>query len=107
MRMLLTETLALGGYATQAFAGGRQAIDGADWAAARAVVVDWMMPGMTGVEVAEWVAAAHPALRRVIVTAAPEALRQRHPHVAALAAVVDKTDLPAGVLDVLDGLLDR
>lgn len=101
MRLLLQETLTLTGHDVESFASGPEAIDGAAWHSAATLVVDWMMPGMSGVEVARWAQATHPAVHRVIVTAAPEALQDAMPDMGDLAVVVAKADLPGGMLDAL------
>jgi CheY-like chemotaxis protein len=101
MRLLLVETLSIWGFSVQAFASGPEAIAHADWDGASTLVVDWMMPGMSGLEVATWVMDAHPEVERIIVTAAPEALRESKPDLGDLAIVISKTDLPGAMFDAL------
>jgi CheY-like chemotaxis protein len=102
MRILLEETLAIRGFPVQVFASGQEAIEGADWARAETLLVDWMMPGMSGLEVAAWAAETHPEIRRMILTAAPEALRDTRPDLGDLALVIGKGDLPGAMFDALE-----
>lgn len=46
----------------------------ADWDSVDVALVDWMLPGEDGVSLARWIAATHPHVRVVILTAAPDAL---------------------------------
>lgn len=101
MRLLLQELLHLQGFVVQAFGSGAEAIAGADWDRVETLVVDWMMPDMSGVEVAAWTAETHPMVRRLIVTAAPEALHATHPEVTDLANVIAKTELPQAMFTAL------
>lgn len=102
MLMLLTETLAIGGFSVQAFSSGRAAIDGVDWDRVKALVTDWMMPEMTGIDVATWARDNHPRIQRMIVTAATEALLMTSPAIGDLALVIAKTQLPGAIYDALD-----
>lgn len=101
MRLLLEETLAMRGFDVQSFASGPEAIEAADWERTATLVVDWMMPEMSGLEVAAWAAETHPDVQRLIVTAAPEALRQTRPELGELARVVAKTELPGAMFEAL------
>ena len=102
MLLLLKETLAIGGFQVQAYSSGAAAIDAVDWATVKALVVDWMMPDMTGVDVATWARDHHPRIRRMIVTAATEALMVTVPEIEQLAKVIAKTQLPGAIYDALD-----
>ncbi|WP_370324693.1 response regulator [Euzebya sp.] len=92
LRVLLSETMALQGFDVDAFGSGAEAIEKAEWGRTGSALIDWMMPGMSGVEVVDWLAAHHPDVRRIIVTAAADALLVQHPEIVDRAAVLAKTD---------------
>lgn len=103
LRLLLSETLALHGYDVDAYGSGTEAIEGARWEVTRSAFIDWMMPGMSGVEVVEWLGTHHPDVDRIIVTAAAEALVARHPEITQKAVVLAKTELsPARLGELLE-----
>ena len=98
---LIEDALRLIGAEVQSFSSGVAAIEQADWSDVDAAVVDWMMPGMNGLEVLTWVEQHHPRVTCVMLTAAPDALLGSHPEIRKRAAVIAKTDFPGGLYSAL------
>lgn len=98
---LIEDALTLKGFTVHAFSSGEAAMASGAWTSAEAAVIDWMMPGASGMDVVNWSAHAHPQVRLVMLTAAPDALVNAHPEVRDLALVVAKTDFPGALFTAL------
>lgn len=98
---LLAEALSLAGALVHPFTSAAAAQAAAVWPDVDAAVIDWMMPGTSGVELARWLAERHPHIRRILLTAAPDALLSAHPDARDLATVQPKSDVPAGLFAAL------
>ena len=98
---LIEDSLALKGFEVHAFASGEDAMASDAWGGADAAVIDWMMPGVSGLEVVDWCRTAYPGVQLIMLTAAPDALLNAHPDVRDKAAVVAKTDFPQALFSAL------
>lgn len=70
-----------------------------DWDGVDVAVIDWMLPGESGIEFAGWLRRTHPEVRRIIATAAPEAMTTLHGYPADL--LVPKVQWPHGLIEIL------
>ena len=68
VRTIMADMLSANGFDVESFASPQEALEKADWAASSVVVLDLVMPGLTGAELAERIRAEHPDKRIVFVT---------------------------------------
>lgn len=62
------------------------------WADIEVAILDWHLPGLDGVSLADWISHHHPHVYIIILTSTPESLRMRHPRTPY--EVVSKGDWP-------------
>ena len=68
VRPILADMLTTLGYEVAAFAHPEEALASADWVSSRVALVDFMMPGMDGAELARRIRLEHPQQRIVFIT---------------------------------------
>jgi CheY-like chemotaxis protein/two-component sensor histidine kinase len=68
VRTIMADMLSASGYRVESFASPEDALEKANWAESAAVVVDFVMPGMTGAELVDRIRAQVPDQRVIFVT---------------------------------------
>jgi DNA-binding response OmpR family regulator len=77
------------------------AFDG--WGEDVIAVVDWMLPDVSGADIAHWLRATHPEVDVIMFTAAPEAFRLREPDFPPEVRLASKARWPNDLFDALGG----
>ncbi|WNQ10276.1 response regulator [Paenibacillus aurantius] len=109
LRFLLTETLADEGFELTEAADGNEAVRELQAQAFGLVILDYMMPEKTGVEVCEWLRGSESANREapvVLLTAKALDKDKERAKAAGVTAYIVKPFSPMHLIDVVNGLLE-
>ncbi|WJH35025.1 response regulator [Paenibacillus sp. CC-CFT747] len=109
LRFLLTETLADEGFELTEAADGNEAVRELQAQAFGLVILDYMMPEKTGVEVCEWLRGSGSANREapvVLLTAKALDKDKERAKAAGVTAYIVKPFSPMHLIDVVNGLLE-
>ncbi|GAA3402678.1 response regulator [Paenibacillus hodogayensis] len=110
LRFLLTETLADEGYAIAEAEDGRQAMEKLEQESYDLVILDYMMPEKTGVEVCEWLRGTETPNRDIpviLLTAKALEKDKEKARAAGVTAYVVKPFSPLQLIDTVESLLDE
>lgn len=110
LRFLLTETLSDEGYTVAETADGREARSRLEQEEFDLVILDFMMPELTGVEVCEWLRKSDNPNRDkpvILLTAKAQDKDRERAKQAGVTAYVVKPFSPLQLLDIVDQLISK
>ena len=107
IRNATQDLLKAAGYSTAAFSNAVSFLDSAVKASVACLVADMRMPGMSGLELHEHMAASGAAIPTVIITAHPGELRRERLREAGIACFLIKPYAPDELLDCVRKAIAR
>lgn len=110
LRFLLTETLSDEGYSISEVEDGQQAIDQLSKESFDLIILDYMMPERTGVEVCEWLRQSDNVNRElpvILLTAKALEKDKEKAKAAGVTMYIVKPFSPLQLLDTVEQLLQR
>lgn len=110
LRFLLTETLSDEGYAVAEAVDGREAKAQLEQAEFDLIILDFMMPEMTGVEVCEWLRGSDNPNRDkpvVLLTAKAQDKDRERAKQAGITTYVVKPFSPLNLLNIVEQLISK
>lgn len=110
LRFLLTETLADEGYTVTETSDGREAKSQLEQEAFDLIILDFMMPELTGVEVCEWLRNSDNPNRDkpvILLTAKAQDKDRERAKQAGVTAYIVKPFSPLHLLDIVEQLISK
>jgi FixJ family two-component response regulator len=107
IRTAMQDLLNAAGYATATFGNATSFLDSPVRAGVACLVSDMRMPGMTGLELHEHLAASGAGIPTIIITAHPEELTRERAREAGITCFLDKPFTPDELLECVRKALAR
>jgi FixJ family two-component response regulator len=107
IRNAMQDLLSAAGYSTLAFGNPTNFLDSTVLASVACLVADMRMPGMTGLELHEHLAASGAGIPTVIITAHPDELTREHAREAGVTCFLTKPFRPDELLECVRKAVEK
>ena len=106
VRNSLKFSLEIEGFSVRTYSDGNELLNGTDLATSRCLIVDYNLPGMTGLEAIARLRERHVLVPAILITTHPSAAVTERAAKAAV-PIVEKPFLENALLDQIQAALDR